>query len=196
MRRVDERIDAIRRDILQMHDLSKKAVELGFKAIKGDKSVIREISEIEKETDMLDTDINFACTTFIALFQPVARDLRFALSMIRISSSYERIADLAQEIALYDCRMPEVFFEAERHLMEMFDVVKSGYKKTEGLREKLIELDTRVDDIYVETMEVLEKDCNINAVLTARHVERIGDLLAKIGARLIFVEEGRRVWVK
>ena len=196
MRRIDERIEAIRKDILQMHALSKKAVELSFKAMKGDKSVIREISEIERHTDMLDTDINFACTTFIALFQPVARDLRFALSMIRISSSYERIADLAQEIALYECRMPESFFEAERYLMEMFDVVKSGYEKTEGLRERLVELDTRIDDIYVETMEVLENDCNVDAVLTARHVERIGDLLAKIGARLIFVEEGRRVWVR
>ncbi len=196
MRRIDDRIKAIRKDILQMHTLSKKAVKLSFKAMKGDKSVIREISEIERHTDMLDTDINFACTTFIALFQPVARDLRFALSMIRISSSYERIADLAQEIALYECRMQKSFFEAERYLMEMFDAVKSGYEKTEGLRERLVELDTRIDDIYVETMEVLENDCNVDAVLTARHVERIGDLLAKIGARLIFVEEGRRVWVK
>jgi len=145
---------------------------------------------------VLDTDINFACTAFIAMFQPVARDLRFALSMIRISSSYERIADLAQEIALYDCRMPDIFFETEKHLMEMFEVVRRGYRETDGLRERLVELDTRVDNIYVETMEVLEKDCNIDAVLTARHVERIGDLLAKIGARLIFIEKGRRVWVK
>uniref|UniRef100_A0A7C3RAS0 PhoU domain-containing protein n=1 Tax=Archaeoglobus fulgidus TaxID=2234 RepID=A0A7C3RAS0_ARCFL len=196
MRRIDERIEAIRMEILQMHELSKKAVELSFKAIKGDKSIIREISEIEQHTDVLDTDINFACTAFIAMFQPVARDLRFALSMIRISSSYERIADLAQEIALYDCRMPDIFFETEKHLMEMFEVVRRGYRETDGLRERLVELDTRVDNIYVETMEVLEKDCNIDAVLTARHVERIGDLLAKIGARLIFIEKGRRVWVK
>jgi len=145
---------------------------------------------------MLDTDMNFACTAFIAMFQPVARDLRFALSMIRISSSYERIADLAQEIALYECRMPESFFETEKYLMEMFDIVKSGYKKTEGLREKLIELDTRIDDIYVEIMEIIEQDYHVDAVLIARHVERIGDLLAKIGAWLIFINEGRRVWVK
>jgi len=196
MRRIDERIEAIRKDILQMHDLSRNAVELSFRAMKGDKSVIHEISKIEQHTDMLDTDINFACTAFIAMFQPVARDLRFALSMIRISSSYERIADLAQEIALYECRMPESFFKTEKYLMEMFDVVKSGYKKTEGLREKLIELDTRIDDIYVKTMEIIEKDCHVDAVLIARHVERIGDLLAKIGARLIFIDEGRRVWVK
>ena len=196
MRRIDERIEAIRKDILQMHDLSRNAVELSFRAMKGDKSVIHEISKIEQHTDMLDTDINFACTAFIAMFQPVARDLRFALSMIRISSSYERIADLAQEIALYECRMPESFFKTEKYLMEIFDVVKSGYKKTEGLREKLIELDTRIDDIYVKTMEIIEKDCHVDAVLIARHVERIGDLLAKIGARLIFIDEGRRVWVK
>ncbi|MET1123659.1 MAG: PhoU domain-containing protein [Archaeoglobaceae archaeon] len=196
MRRIDEKIEAISREVLQMHDLSRRAVELSFEAIKGDKSVIREISKLEEYTDVLNTDLDFACTSFIALFQPVARDLRFAVSMIRISSSYERITDLAQEIALYECEMPEVFFESKKYLMEMFDVVKRGYKRTEGLREKLFELDTRIDDIYVETMEILEQNCNADAVLTARHVERIGDLLVKIGVRLIFIEEGRRVWVK
>ena len=196
MRRIDERVEAIRRDVLQMHNLSRNAVELSFRAMKGDKSVIHEISKLEQHTDMLDTDINFACTMFIAMFQPVARDLRFVVSMIRISSSYERIVDLDQEIALYECRMPERFFESERYLMEMFDVVKRGYDETEGLREKLIELDTLVDSIYVETMEIIEHDCHVDAVLIARHVERIGDLLAKIGARLIFVDKGRRVWVK
>jgi len=35
MRRIDERIEAIRRDILQMHDLSRNAVELSFRAMKG-----------------------------------------------------------------------------------------------------------------------------------------------------------------
>jgi phosphate transport system protein len=196
MRRVDERIEAIKKEVLQMHDLSRKAVKLSFQALRGDKRVIYDISKIEQQTDMMDTDINFACTTFIALFQPVASDLRFAISMIRISSSYERITDLAQEISLYECRLPEKLFESEKYLMEMFDVVREGYMDTKGLREKLIELDTLVDNIYVETMEIIEEECNVDAVLTARHIERIGDLLAKIGSRLIFVEEGRRVWVK
>jgi phosphate transport system protein len=196
MRRVDERIEAIKKEVLQMHDLSRKAVKLSFQALRGDKRVIYDISKIEQQTDMMDTDINFACTTFIALFQPVASDLRFAISMIRISSSYERITDLTQEISLYECRLPEKLFESEKYLMEMFDVVREGYMDTKGLREKLIELDTLVDNIYVETMEIIEEECNVDAVLTARHIERIGDLLAKIGSRLIFVEEGRRVWVK
>ncbi len=196
MRRVDERIDAIKKEVLQMHDLARKAVKLSFKAMKGDKSVIHDISNMEQQTDIMDTDINFACTTFIALFQPVAIDLRFAISMMRIASAYERIVDLAQEISLYGCWMPEIFFESERYLMEMFDVVKRGYDDTKGIRDELIRLDTFVDDIYVETMEIIEKKCNVNSVLTARHIERIGDLIAKVGSWLIFVEEGRRIWVK
>lgn len=195
MRRIDERIEAIYREIYKMHDLAKESVSLSFKVLKGDKSVVKELSRIERETDILDTDINYSCTTFIALFQPVARDLRFAISMMRVSSSYERIADLAQEISLYHCKLPEILFDAERYLKEMFDVVKGGYSDTKGLRDKMIELDNHVDNIYVEAMEEIEKDCDVNAVLTARHIERIGDLLTKIAVRQIFIEEGRRVWI-
>jgi phosphate transport system protein len=36
----------------------------------------------------------------------------------------------------------------------------------------------------------------VDLVFVARHLERIADLLSKIGARLIFIEEGRRVWIK
>ncbi len=195
MRRAVEKERAIKKEILVMHELASECVELAFEAMRGNKKVIKEISKIEQQTDVLDTDINYACTTFIALFQPVARDLRFAISMMRISSSYERIADLAQEISLYDCRMPQIIFDAEEHLKKMFDAVKEGYESTHGLRERMTELDNIIDAIYVEAMEEIEKDCDVNAALTARHIERIGDLLAKIAARQIFIEEGRRVWI-
>lgn len=195
MKKLMERKMAIKDEIFHMHELAKKSVKLAFKAMSGDKRVVREISKIEKQTDVLDTDINYACTTFIALFQPVARDLRFAISMMRISSSYERISDLAQEVSLYECKLPAIVFEAEKHLDEMFDTVKRGYSDTDGLRETMIELDNVIDGIYVEAMEEIEQHCDVNAALTARHIERIGDLLAKIAARQIFVEEGRRVWI-
>lgn len=196
MKRLEEKEKAIIDEIFKMHNLAERSVELAFRAMKGDKSVVAEVSKIERETDVLDTDINYACTTFIALFQPVARDLRFVLGVIKISSSYERIADLAQEISLYNCKLPDVIFEAEKYLKKMFEVVKEGYRNIAGLREKMTELDNFVDAIYVETIEELEKSCEVDAVLTARHVERIGDLLAKIAARQIFIEEGGRVWIK
>ncbi|WP_202320028.1 PhoU domain-containing protein [Archaeoglobus neptunius] len=195
MKRLIEKETAIKNDILVMHELAERSVKLAFEAMNGNKRVVREISKIEQQTDVLDTDINYACTTFIALFQPVARDLRFAISMMRISSSYERIADLAQEVSLYECKLPTIIFEAEKHLKEMFNTVRRGYDDTSGLRDRMIELDNIIDAIYVEAMEEIEHHCDVNAALTARHVERIGDLLAKIAARQIFVEEGRRVWI-
>lgn len=195
MKRIEEKEKAIMDEILEMHALAEKAVELSFRAMRGDKSVVREISRIEQQTDVLDTDINYACTTFIALFQPVARDLRFAISIMKISSSYERIADIAQEISLYESKLPEIVFDAEKYLKRMFDAVKEGYTRTEGLKERMTELDNAVDEVYVEAIEQLEESCDVNAVLTVRHIERIGDLLAKIAARQIFIKEGRRVWI-
>ncbi|MFP4559216.1 MAG: hypothetical protein ACLFO6_06955, partial [Archaeoglobaceae archaeon] len=61
------------------------------------------------------------------------------------------------------------------------------------------------DRFYVESVEIIVSTAKMNSeliedmvdmVLIAMHYERIADLLNKIGSRLIFIEEGRRVWIK
>jgi phosphate transport system protein len=46
-------------------------------------------------------------------------------------------------------------------------------------------------------LNTLEREAEeVKMVLVSRHLERIGDLLCKIGARIVFVDEDRRVWIK
>ena len=205
MKRFEKRMKEIREEILEMHNLAKRSVEICIEALAGDVEMKRELSMIERQTDVLDTDINFDCTSLIALFQPVAKDLRFALSMMKISSAYERIADLAQEIGMYEIEIPYEFHEIQKTILKMFDVVKLALDgNVESLKRKLTELDDRVDNIYSEFIinfsktkcEVDRIEEIVDTVLIARHLERIGDLLTKIGARIIFVERGSRVWIK
>jgi len=199
---IDEKLKSIKSEILEMHKLAKRSVELCLDGLRGDVKKKKECAKLEQMADVLNTDIDFSCVTAIALYQPVARDLRFLIGMMRISSSYERVTDLAQEIALYDCLddcLLSIFEKMKDTLLEMFKVIEGGYEgKIENLRENLIKLDDRVDQYYVEAMEYLSglSKCQIDWVLIARHLERIGDLLGKVGARIIFIEVGRRVWIK
>ena len=199
---IERRLEALKADVLEMHRLAKRGVEICLDGLKGDDEARKEAVKIEQSADVLNTDIDFHCVTAIALYQPVARDLRFIISMMRIAGSYERITDLTQEISMYDCD-DEFLLEKFEHMVDtlltMFEVIERAYEgDIEHLRTQLWALDDLVDRYYVEAMDYMSEmcGCSVDWVLTARHLERIGDLLGKVGARIIFVEEGRRVWIK
>jgi|Deesub1362A_J573_1020465.scaffolds.fasta_scaffold00049_15 phosphate transport system protein len=202
MKRLEDRLDKVLDEIIEMHNLAKRGVEICLDALSGNENYKIEAVRIEKETDILDTEINFDCTSIIALFQPVARDLRFALGMIKISSSYERVADLVQEISMYEVEIPDEFYDLQKIILKMFDVIYKAFKgDKKNLKSELICLDDELDLMYSDMMEKLsQRECLVkdvlDIILIARHLERIGDLLLKIATRLIFIEEGRRVWIK
>ncbi len=197
---IERRLESLKGEVLEMHKLAKRSVEICLDGLKGSDDVRKETVKIEQMADVLNTDIDFNCVTAIALYQPVARDLRFIISMMRISGSYERITDLTQEISMYYCDNEFLLNKFEGMvdtLLTMFEVIERAYEgDIEHLRTQLWALDDLVDKYYVEAMEYLEECCFVDWVLTARHLERIGDLLGKVGARIIFIEEGRRVWIK
>ncbi len=208
MKALDLKLDKIKDEILKLHEMAKDAMSLCLDAMYGDEEKRKEVSEIEKEADVLNTDVDNDCLMAVALYQPVARDLRFVASIMRMSANYERITDLADKIAEF--RVKKKIAEEELKLMqktllEMFDIVADALEgNTESLREKLVEKDDLLDDLYLEVIqkgkEAMKSQEDINdaliAIFSAKHLERSGDILSKNGARIIFIEEGRRVWIK
>jgi len=196
---IERRLNNLKSDVLELHNIAKKSVSLCLDGLRGNDDVRRELESLEKEADVLHSDIDYNCVTFIALFQPVARDLRFVISMMKISSAYERITDLALEIAYYYCydeNLLNIFDEMRNHLLEMFKVVEKSYDEKVDLINTLKQFDDKIDVCYEKAVNYLKERCKVEMVLVSRHLERIGDLLCKIGARIIFVDEGRRVWIK
>jgi|Deesub1362A_J573_1020465.scaffolds.fasta_scaffold00306_6 phosphate transport system protein len=212
MRALEEKLANIKDSVIEIHNLSWKAVEVAIDGLEGDDVKKRIASKTEHIVDVMNTDIDCACLSVVALFQPVAWDLRFTLSMLRISGHYERISDLAQEIAMYTIKSGfeeaiKEFKKMEKNIEKMFNLIGDALKtgNTKKLKDKLGRLDDVVDRHYVESIELIVKTTKSNPdliedmvdmVLIARHFERIADLLSKIGSRLIFIEEGRRVWIK
>ncbi|MCX8152377.1 MAG: hypothetical protein N3D19_04995 [Archaeoglobaceae archaeon] len=197
MKYIDDEIRRIKSEVLKLHDKAERAVKLCFISMKGDKSVVREIARLEQDSDELDAKIHDYCSIFILRYQPFAKDLRFALGIMRISSIYERIIDLAQEVALYECEFRDKIFEAEEPLVEMFRTLRENYDSENVDKEKMIALDNIVDQIYIELMEEIEKDFRcVEEVLVTRHIERIGDLLLKVATRLYYVYKGKWIWIK
>lgn len=196
MKLMEEEKKKIRENVLKLHNIAKDAVKLCFESMKGNKSVLKEILKLEEESDKLEASIHDECSHFIMRFHPMVLDLRFSLGMMRISSAYERIVDLAHEVSLYECNFRQRIFDAENVITEMFDVVELGFNEGE-LREVMMKLDDRIDEIYIEVLEEIERDFRcVEEVLATRHIERIGDLLCKIATRIVYIREGKWVWIK
>ncbi|MEM2119649.1 MAG: PhoU domain-containing protein [Archaeoglobaceae archaeon] len=194
--KVVEELESLKSEILEMHKVARESVRLCFIAMRGRRDVVKEISKLEEKSDKMEADIHDHCARILIRFHPFARDFRFTMSAIRMSSAYERIVDLAQEIAIYECKFREKIFEAESVLLKMFDLILEGYSDSKKLLE-LSKLDDLVDKAYIEAMEEVESSFeSVDEILAIRHIERIGDILCKIGARLLYAIEGNWEWIK
>ncbi len=204
MKVLEERLEKIKGELLELHRLSRRAVELTINAVSGDEISRYEVEKIEKQADVLNTDIENDSLSAVALFQPVAKDLRFLSTVMRLSGNYERITDLAWKVARFEISRGD-FVEKLKTMqviiLEMFDIVERALVgDTERMRDELIFRDDRLDSLKDEiTSKLLGSELtteNLSIMLSAIHFERIGDILSKNGARIIFINEGRRVWIK
>lgn len=196
MKVLEERLNKIKEELIEMHKISKEAVELCL-----DSRSLAKVSSIERRADVMNTDIDDSCLVAVALYQPVARDLRFLASVMRLSANYERITDLAEKIAKLENKDAERLKEMQKIVLEMFDIVYEALSegKTEDLKDRLVEKDDVLDKInkkiLEENMEKKVKEA-IDTIIAAKHFERIGDILSKNGSRIIYIKEGKRVWIK
>ena len=113
--------------------LSDKVLQNFFESLRAmkhqDTESARKIRMVDDEIDMEEVDLEERCLAFLALQQPVAKDLRTIVTIIKINDDLERIGDLAVHII---DRMPEVnaqmleSFEFETMGMQAGDMVKKS----------------------------------------------------------------------
>ena len=100
MEHLQAEMDALRNEMLEMYKLVLSQVERSRNAlIDNDLSVVKEIAYNEKLVNAKELQIDSRCETILALFTPVAVDLRFILSALKININLERIGDIADNIA-------------------------------------------------------------------------------------------------
>lgn len=144
----------------------------------------------------------------LARQQPVARDLRIVVTALRVSSSLERMGDLAEHIAqLARSRFPERAvprgLKATFARMGELDVQVSR-KLTELLRtenldlaEEIRNIDDDIDELHVSVFEKVlgeswtgEATATVDATLASRYHERFGDHAVSVAKRVVYLATG------
>ena len=170
--------------------------------LSGNNEVIRVLAEREKVIDALYPEIEELVNREIALQAPVASDLRFLLSVLRIVPELERSHDLVIDIAhRANHILSEDLSPRSRGLVERMGNIASGmwrqaadswYQRDRSAAVALGERDDEMDELHASLIAELASGrmaipVTMEMTLVARFYERLGDHAVNIARRVIYL---------
>lgn len=212
-RHFDEELRQLKDDILKMGALAQEAIINSVDALKNrDKAAAQKVIDADMVMDKLELLIDDKCLDLIALHQPMARDLRFLTTAIKLNAELERIGDLAVDVAqraldisdkpllkpLVD--IPRLAEAAQRMTGE---AIQAFIKSDTGLAKKVILSDSEADDLKRRVEKELicdymmkdgsTADRAVPLLLVARHLERICDHAVSMAEDIIYLVNAKVV---
>jgi len=171
-----------------------------------DTDLAEEIIRKENRINALDLKIERDTDRFIALYNPVASDLRFSLAILKINYNLERIGDQAFDIAnhtidLNEKLVPELIEKLQFNLMfetldEMFKDMTNAYNdENVKAARKVFKKDKIINEINANAFNIVAEEAVKNPALIRQYLmalvvmkkfEKIGDLLKNISESIIF----------
>jgi phosphate transport system protein len=211
-RHLAEELDELKARLLTMGGLAEERLRAAVRGlVERDHELLVEVIGGDSRIDDLQMEIDRRCFTLVALYQPVAIDLRTVVSALKINADLERVGDFAVNIA-------EV---AQRYLLHppvkpLIDLPRMGELALRMLREALDAFVTRdvnlaqsvlrqddwldafKEQIFREVLTYMLGDSRtiepgIDLILMSRHLERVGDHATNIAEDVIFIVEARDV---
>jgi phosphate transport system protein len=180
--------------------LVNRRLKLAEEVIDGDYQINQKENEIEEE-----------CLKVLALHQPVATDLRFIISVLKVNNDLERIGDLAVNIAeraLYLSTHEPL--EAVLNFPRMADGARAMVRKSldaligmdTELARNVLTMDDEIDDLNREMYGTLQNvmrqdpesvDRAVHTLSVSRYLERIADLSTNIAEDVVFMVDGELI---
>jgi phosphate transport system protein len=203
-------LDAITDELVAMSRLVATMMHRASVALlEADRERAEAVIESDVEIDSINQEVELAATELIALQQPVATDLRMVLSAMRISTTLERMGDLAQHVAkTARMRYPDraVPSNVVQQFTEMAQIAdRMGAKMAEVLGSKDVELareieadDDRMDALHRQVLDILLSqepgpvNQAVDVTLLNRYYERYADHVVSVARRVIYLVIGER----
>lgn len=205
---VENELLAIKKEVNDMWLLVRQQLENAFNALRNnDDDLANSVASREKRVNAFELKIDSDIEDFIALYNPVAVDLRFALAMLKINNNLERIGDYADSIARFVARNnlteedKQLFNVLE--LKEMYDQVLHMFSTTHkalensdaSLAKSVIDKDDLLDSLNQKALDKLAEYAKNNpsairfcleiaAIL--RKLERTGDHIINLAEETVF----------
>ena len=201
--------DGLKENILRLANEIESRMGTVLKAIEvGDTKKLLEIIASDRDIDDREVEIEEECLKILALHQPVARDLRFVVAVMKINNDLERVGDILVNIADRGYRLEEY-----RSSGMVEDIIEMGKLAADMLRASLVSLisldvskaidvikrDDELDAMNVELVKrIMRRAEEPDTVITplfllhsrGRDIERIGDNATNIAEDVAYLADG------
>ena len=210
--RFQRSLDDLKENLLVMAGLAEQAIQRAIEAYRvRDISICDLVSRSEIAINRLERDIDQAALDLLAMEQPMAIDLRFILSVIKINADLERVGDAAKAISdrvrhMEQMAVADLPVDIPRMASLAADMVRKSLQAfIEGdavMARNVLTLDDAVDAMnktaYKSLTKVMEEESHIapqalNALMICRNLERVADHATNIAEDVIFWVEGADV---
>jgi phosphate transport system protein len=202
----------LKEKLLSMASLAESMI---FKAVKSlterEEPLFEEVNAEEEKVNRMQVEIDDLCLKLLALKQPMAKDLRFITSAMRINSELERIGDMAVNVIQCSAvliKQPQLkpYIDLPRMADLTQKMVKDSLdaliKNDPALARSVLLRDDQVDDlnsqIFRELLTFMMSDPStipraLELILISRHLERIGDHATNIAEDVIYLVQGKDI---
>ncbi len=205
-------IDRLKKKFMVLGSLVEDRVQKSCMAIRTrDPELLAEIIGSDWEIDEMEIEVEEECLKILALHQPVARDLRLLVAVIKINNELERIGDIAVNIAkrvqiINKDSTARITVDYQPMAAKVMDMLKHSLDAlvTEDaqLARMIFVEDAEVDQFRNQAYKAIIREldtepghaaCLVNLYLLSRHLERIGDRATNIAEEIIYLVEGEIV---
>lgn len=204
----------LKKMILQLSALVEENVRKAVVSVT-DKNIelANKVRNKDEKVDEMEIQIEEECLKILALYQPVANDLRYVIACLKMNSDLERIGDLAANIARRAIDAAQFSDDDEGVLLDFTPMMDKTREMLKKVLDSLIDMnpqlayevmiaDEEVDslnkDMHHEVHELIKKDPSkveyyIHLLSVSRHLERIADYATNIAEDIIYMVEGEIV---
>ena len=211
-RTLHESIESIRTDLIRMGSLIEGMLENATRAlVERDDDLADHVAQQDRVIDRMELEIDESCNSLLALTQPTAIDMRFLVSVMKITSDLERMGDSAVNIvigarelnkqpplkAYVDLpRMSEMTQEMVRSALNAF--VQRDAKAATRVCKADDDVDALYHELFEELCGMMAEDGGtvsraIHLLLIARNFERIADHATNVAEDVVYYVEGRDI---
>jgi phosphate transport system protein len=212
VRHFQEELEQLKARLLEMGGLAEEQVRLAVRGlVERDRALIDRVLTSDGPLNALHIEVDNRCFTLLALYQPMAVDLRAIVAAVKINTDLERVGDLAINIAeasrqyashppvkkLID--IPRMATIAQSMLRDALDAfVRRDIDLAQQVLDEDDALDALKTQIFRELLTYMLQDPAtiepaLDLILISRHLERIGDHATNVAEDVIFMVSAKDV---
>jgi len=207
--RFDRELDLLNSELIEMGNLVESAIKIAITALKEQNvELAKRIIKEDNEIDDMERKIEQRCLKLLLQQQPVAKDLRFISSALKMITDMERIGDQAADISEIAIGLAgQTYLKELVHIPQMADVaiemvktsIDSFVRRDIELVKKVISYDDKVDELFDiikdELVDLIRENIEykeqvVDLLMIAKYLERIGDHAENIAEWVYFAIEG------